>query len=287
MPAARAGPPPAHRRQARRPAAPAGGAARARTAAARRTAAADEHQEVDAVADLPGRRRRLIHHRLEAEQVEIHLHGGRIARGDREVARVLERDDPLLRRRLGHRADVAERAAAAAVADVVQLKDDAARIGDEQIARAAVGRSAFVLPPRAHECLLRSGFLRISRRRGEAVRRERLHRAFDREVLDAEPERADARPLARCRLPQRDEPRSVADPQQHGRSLPRLHRHAEQPLIEVERPRDVGDGQRDLAEAVDAERRRAGLGQQPGAMASAGSAARKWRRSMDAGMPGF
>jgi hypothetical protein len=94
---------------------------------------------VDAVADLPCGRLRLIHHRLEAEQVEIHLHGHRIARRDREVTGVLERDDALLWRWLGPRAHGAKRAAAAAVVHVVQLEHDAARIGGEQIARAAVG----------------------------------------------------------------------------------------------------------------------------------------------------
>ena len=154
-----------------------------------------------------------------------------------------------------HRADIAQRAASAAVADVVQLEDHAARIGDEQIARAAVRRPAFVLPARADEHLLRSRLVRGRWRGGDAVRGERLHRAIDGEVLHAESERADARTLARRRLAQREESRSVADPQQHGRALPRLHRHAEQSLVEVERSRDVGDRQRDLTEPVDAERR--------------------------------
>ena len=86
--------------------------------------------------------------------------------------------------------------------------------------------------------------------------------------------------------PKREESRSVADPEQHGRALPRLHRHAEQSLVELERSLDVGDGQRDLTEPVDAERRarRAPARAIRGDMASAGSATRKLRRSIDAGM---
>src|SRR4030095_15699654 len=121
----------------------------------------EELRDVDAVADSQCRRRRLIDHRLEAEQVEIHLHGGRSARRDGEVAGVLERDDALLRRWLRPRAHGAKRAAAAAVVHVMQLEDDAARIGGEQIARAAIPRSAFVGASHTNECLLRSGLRRV------------------------------------------------------------------------------------------------------------------------------
>ena len=232
MPAARAGPPPA----APRPA-PGGGVPAPPPRS--RTAAADEHQEVDAAADLPRRCRRLIHHRLETEQLHVHRHRHRVAGRDGEVTRVLQRDEPLLRRRLRDRAHVAERAAAPAVAHIVQLEDDTARIGDEQIARAAVGRPAFVLPAHTNERLLRSRLLRSRGRRGNAVRGERLQRAIDGEVLHAESERADARRFTGRRLPKREESGSVTNAEQYGRALAHLHRHPEQSLVELERSLDV------------------------------------------------
>ena len=63
---------------------------------------------------------------------------------------------------------------------------------------------------------------------------KRFHRALDGEVVHAESERADAR----SRPPPPAGARgigSVANPEQDGRPLPRLHRHAEQPLVELER----------------------------------------------------
>ena len=248
MPAARAGPPPAAPR-------PPGGVAGPCPACARRTAATDEHQKVDAAADLPCWRRGLIHHRREAEQVEIHGHCIRVAGRDREVTGVLQRDQSRLGRSLGDGAHIAQRTAAAAVAGVVQLEDHAARIGGKQIARAAIRRSAFVLPADANEGLLRSWFRCGRWCGGEAMSGERPHRAIDREALHAESKRADARTFAvRC-LPQRKESRSVADPEQDCRTLPRLHRHSEQALVELERSPDVGDRQRDLTESVHSERR--------------------------------
>src|SRR5262245_22904206 len=230
------------------------------TTAARWTTTADEHQEVDAGADLPGRCRSLIDHRLQTEQLHVHRHRVRIARGDREVTRVLQSHETGLRRALGDRTHIAERAAPAAVADVMQLEDHAARIGDEQIAGAPVGLTAFVLSPRANERLLRSWLVRASfvgtrRGRRDAVCGKRLHRAIDREVLHAEAEGADARTLACARLPQRQESRTVADAEQHRRTLPRLDRHTEESLIELERSLDVADCQRDLAQSVDTEGR--------------------------------
>ena len=135
------------------------------------------------------------------------------------------------------RAHVAERAAAAAVADVVQLEDDAARIGDEQIARAAVRRPAFVLPPRANERLLRSRLLRVG---GAAVKPCAVSVCIARSTEKSCTPKPSALMLGRLagrRRTKREEPRTVADPQQHGRSLTRLHRHAEQSLVEVERSR--------------------------------------------------
>src|SRR6185436_606559 len=110
----------------------------ARTSRALRAATSDEHQEMDAAPDLPRGRRRLIDHRLEPEEIEVHVYRRRIARRDCEVTRVLHRHEARFWRGLRRRTHIAERAAPAAVADVVKLEDDAARIGDEQIARAAV-----------------------------------------------------------------------------------------------------------------------------------------------------
>ena len=84
---------------------------------------------------------------------------------------------------------------------------------------------------------------------------ERLQRAIDREILHAEPECADARSFAGRCLTKRKESWSSADAKQNGRTLTRLHRHSEQTLVELERSPDVGDRQRDLAEAVDAKSR--------------------------------
>jgi hypothetical protein len=207
---------------------------------------------VDATADLPCWRGRLVDHRLQTEQVHVERHGGGVSGGDCEVAGVLQRDQPFLLRRLDRRAGRTLRPRAAAVADVVQLKDDAARIGNEQFAR-AVRRAAGIRPPRPHERLLRPRLGRGRRRVRHSVRRQRLQRAIDGEVLHAEAECADARALAGGRRLQRQETRAVADAQQHRRALARLNRHPEQPLVEVHGTRHVRHGQRDLAQAVDAE----------------------------------
>ena len=168
-----------------------------------------------------------------------------------------------LRRWLRYRTDVAERTASTAVAEVVQLEHHAARIRNEQLAR-AVRRSAFILPACANERLLRSWFIRVCWRGGDAMRRERLHRTIDGEVLHTETKSADAWTFIRGCLSKRDESRTVANAQQHRGALPGLHRHPEESLIKVERPLDVGHGQRDLTETVDAElRRRRGLREQP------------------------
>src|SRR6266545_7186147 len=106
----------------------------ARSTAARRTATTDEHQEVDAASDLPRRCRSLIDHRLQTEQLHVHRHRVRIAGGDREVAGVLQGHETGLGRSLGHRTHITQRAAPAAVADIMELKDEAAGIGDEEIA---------------------------------------------------------------------------------------------------------------------------------------------------------
>src|SRR4029078_564990 len=90
----------------------------------------------------------------------------------------------------------AARRASRQVVHVVQLKDDATGIGGEEITSAPVRRSAFVGAPGANKRLLRSGLLCVCSCSRESVRRQRLHRTIDREVLHTEAERTDARRLA-------------------------------------------------------------------------------------------
>ena len=92
---------------------------------------------------------------------------------------------------------------------------------------------------------------------------QHLQRAVDVEALDGQPERADARALISGCRPEFQELRSAADAQQHRRSLARLHGHAKQSLIEIERALHVGHGQRELAQPGRAERRRACLRDEP------------------------
>ena len=214
-------------------------------------AAAGEHQEVDARTDRErGRRRALIRAVAHAEQLPIKsVRSLRVGREDGAVAVRVQRDQSLLRRRLDQAADVAEHAAAAAVAPVLQLHVDAIGIADVHFGCPFL-RAALVRLPQRDLHLHRAALVALR----HAVLGEHLQHAVHVEVLDADAHVIDAR--RRRAAGEVEKLRSGADPQlDAGRSLPRLNRHAEQPLVEINRSFEVGNVERDVIERRDRDRR--------------------------------
>jgi len=217
---------------------------------------------VDAVAHSPRGCGSLVGLRLESEQFLIEGDGPGIVGVDGEVAHVGDGHDPLALRRLDGAAHIALRTGPAAVADVMHLEDDAARVGDEELTRSVAGSSevGFSRPNQ----VLHGGRL-VCARGGcsHAMLSQRLHRAIEVEALDGEAESADARALSSRRRPEFEELRSGANAQQHRGSLARLNWHPEQALIEVKRLRNVRDRQRQLTETRGVKWRRAALSDEP------------------------
>src|SRR6185503_20422961 len=78
--------------------------------------------------------------------------------------------------------------------------------------------------------------------------RERRQRAVGVEVVGAEAEVVDARRRVGAGAADRQELRSGADPQQRRLPLPRLNRHAEESLIEIDRALRIRHAQRHVVE---------------------------------------
>ena len=206
-----------------------------RTAAGGR--AAREHQERHRRADgQRGRGRTLVRANRETEQILVErVRACGVGRENGQVTQIAEREQTFLWRRLDSPAHVPERAGSTAVADVLQLTHDPVRIAEQEIRRAvAHGDRHF---HRADRVALR-----------HAVRGERGEHAIDGEALDAEAVVVDARRRVRCRRRDGDELRSGADPQDRRCVDPRLDRHAEQTLIEVDRAFRIRDGESEVTE---------------------------------------
>ncbi len=174
------------------------------------------------------------------------------------MAVVAQREQPL-RRRLRRAAHVAERPGAAAVAGVLQLADDA--VGIAEASSAVPSFAPFMSGPRDSTSAFIGPIARCAF--SHAARRERGERAIDVEAFDAEAVVRDARRRA-ARPPARS--RGTAGPapmlQQRHRALTSAHRHAEQPLVEIDRALDVGHGEPDVVDPAHAQRRRGRLREQ-------------------------
>ena len=195
------------------------------------------------------------------------------------MTHVLYGNQTLLWRRLGL-TDGAERSASAAVTRVVQLEHDPGGIANEHLGCVA----ALCDHPHLHRCHARArGTCRLLAR--DAMLRQNLEDLVDLELLDAHAETADARLLTRSGGHDGEEPRTGADSQVRRRSLPGLNRHAEESLVKIDRASGIRHAERQLAQSIHANLRRAPpCAIRRCAAIRAGMDARKLRRSIGAVM---
>ena len=217
-----------------------------------------EEKEFRARAHPKGRRLPLICLSFHTKQARVERHLLiQIVSHHGEVADEAGVEQTFLHRRFGP-ARFTHQAGTATVAGVLYLYYVAIGVAEVEFGRAFFG-AAGVFPAHADACFQRSPAQSAAAATGfgfaDAMRRQNLQSLIHTEAGCVQTQMIDSR-LAQlaCRA-QCDECRPVAHPQQRHHPLMRLDRHAEQSLIKLQRPLDVGTSERHVIQLAHRENR--------------------------------
>ena len=209
-----------------------------------------QREELVAGTHRQDRQRSLVGRDRHAEQFLVERDRALLIRDEnREVIDLADRYQAIAGRRLGSVAELAQQAFATAVGVLLQLHHNAVRVGDVELRR-AVGMPSEIRSAHPDADGARAGVRRL-RDAGDAVLAQDADQPFVVEVVHRQAGVVDARLHVGTPAAKRDELRPGADAQDQRPRLAGGKGEAEQALVELEGPPDVGHGQRHVIPGVD------------------------------------